>query len=364
MFVFRTLPLYIARQFGYWLLCTFLALVCIASIFDIVELMRRSSGKYQVTTEVIIEMALLKLPHLVLDLLPFAVLVGGIFAFWRLARAQELVIARTSGMSIWQILVTPGLITIGAGAIAVMVFNPFAAATRAQFEALESEFLNQNRSDLAISETGVWLRQGTPDHQSVIHANDVGDHGTLLREVFVLNVTAANELLSRIDAKVAKLNNGYWQLLDGYRSTPGVESEPFDEFRLPTDLTPSSIEDSFASADTISFWDLPKFIRTMEDAGFNANAHRLHWHSLMAMPFLLAAMVLISATFSVKTGRRSSAALMVLSGIGTGFVLYFFSNIVHALGMSMSVPPELAAWMPAGVSLMLGVTALLHLEDG
>jgi lipopolysaccharide export system permease protein len=40
------------------------------------------------------------------------------------------------------------------------------------------------------------------------------------------------------------------------------------------------------------------------------------------------------------------------------------SNVVYALGLSSSIPVVLAAWTPAGVSMLLGVSTLLHLEDG
>ena len=48
----------------------------------------------------------------------------------------------------------------------------------------------------------------------------------------------------------------------------------------------------------------------------------------------------------------------------TGFVLYFFSDVVLALGLSDSIPVVLAAWTPSGVTLLLGLAMLLHLEDG
>ncbi len=98
--------------------------------------------------------------------------------------------------------------------------------------------------------------------------------------------------------------------------------------------------------------------------GFNANAHRLYLNSLLSMPVLLCAMVLIAAIFSIRVSRRSSTGMMIIGGVVSGFLLYFFTNIVHALGMSASIPAALAAWMPAGVAMMLGITALLHLEDG
>ena len=82
------------------------------------------------------------------------------------------------------------------------------------------------------------------------------------------------------------------------------------------------------------------------------------------MPLLLCAMVLIAATFSLRPTRRGGTAYMVLGGVIAGFLLFFISDIVFALGLSATIPAILAAWTPAGVSSMLGAAMLLHLEDG
>ena len=51
-------------------------------------------------------------------------------------------------------------------------------------------------------------------------------------------------------------------------------------------------------------------------------------------------------------------------GMVTGFLIYFFQDIVFALGASNSLPVILAAWTPATVATLLGLAMLLHLEDG
>jgi lipopolysaccharide export system permease protein len=362
----RTFSNYMGRQFLLWLALVFFILIAIISMFDIVELLRRASGKQDVTPEVLARMALLKLPHLVQDMLPFAVLLGAMACFWRMAKANELVVARAAGVSVWQFLTAPLIITFVVGIVLVTTFNPFAAAMRSHYETLENRYLERNHAEFAVSETGIWLRQGTQDAQQVIHAKSATGQGdeAVLGDVIVLQLEGDDKFVGRIDAETATLRDGYWELRNAYLSIPGGETRLVAVYRLATELTMEGIEDSFASADTLSFWELPKFIGTMEDAGFNANAHRLYLHSLLSLPALLCAMVLIAAIFSVKTSRRSSTGGMIVGGVVSGFLLYFFTNIVHALGLSMSIPAVFAAWMPAGVSAMLGITALLHLEDG
>ena len=99
-------------------------------------------------------------------------------------------------------------------------------------------------------------------------------------------------------------------------------------------------------------------------AGFTAVRHRLYWHTLLASPFLMCAMVLIAATFTLRHTRQGGGTAVIGAGVLTGFVLYFFSDIVFALGLSDSIPVTLAAWTPSGVATLLGLATLLHLEDG
>ena len=45
-------------------------------------------------------------------------------------------------------------------------------------------------------------------------------------------------------------------------------------------------------------------------------------------------------------------------------MLYIVLKIAEDLGSGGVVPPLLAAWLPAIVATLVGVTVLLHLEDG
>jgi lipopolysaccharide export system permease protein len=56
--------------------------------------------------------------------------------------------------------------------------------------------------------------------------------------------------------------------------------------------------------------------------------------------------------------------MLLVSGVAAGFLLYFLSDIVVALGLSAKIPVLLAAWTPAGISTIFGISMLLHLEDG
>jgi len=90
----------------------------------------------------------------------------------------------------------------------------------------------------------------------------------------------------------------------------------------------------------------------------------LQMHALIAEPLLLCGMVMIAAGFAMRHVRRGGTLLILAMGVGASFALYVFSDIVHALGLSARIPVELAAWAPAVVVLLIGLSMLVHLEDG
>jgi lipopolysaccharide export system permease protein len=361
----KTLSAYIARQFFGWFCSVFAAMVVIAFLLDYIELIRRGGARLQATLWLLFEMAALKLPHTAQEVLPFAILFGTMLAFWRLTRNNELVVARAAGVSVWQFLTPAVLVALLIGIIAVTVFNPIAAFAEAAYEKLEARVLREGSDPLFLSDAGLWLRQSDAQgDQIIIHAGRIASKRLTLNPVTLFFYNHLTQFTSRVDAHSARLEKGDWLIEDGIRWVPNQPPEPFGELRLATSLTPRKIEESFASPETMSFWDLPGFIALLEQSGFPAQRHRLHFNVLLARPFLLCAMVLVAATFSLRMQRRGGAGLMIVGGVISGFLLYFVSDIVFALGLSAKVPVTLAAWTPTGVSLIFGVSMLLHLEDG
>ena len=355
---------YIARHFLLWFGATFLLFITLIFMIDMIELLRRSSGKADVSFELVLAMTAMKLPFLAQATVPFGILFGGMMCFWRLNRTSELVSIRAAGVSVWQFLAPALIVALLIGTVRLAVINPVAAAMYARWQQLESRYLKRRSSILALSNTGVWLRQIDKSGHTVIHAAHVSPDKLVLHRVMVLLYEGKDRFASRIDAQTAILKGGHWVLQNAQLFSPDKGTRTVKSFRLKTNLTLNKIQESFSSPETISIWELPRFIRDLEKAGFSGLSHRLHFHSLTAEPLLLCAMVLIGAVFSLRHNRKSGAVIAVAGGIVTGFLLFFVSKLILNLGGSGSLPIVLAAWIPAGACAMLGLTALFHLEDG
>ncbi|MCH7941670.1 MAG: LPS export ABC transporter permease LptG [Proteobacteria bacterium] len=359
-----TLSGYITRQFLASIVMVFVVLLGLVFLIDSVELLRRTGNRNQAGMGTIIEMALLRIPFMSQKIIPFAVLFGGMLSLTRLTRSNELVVARASGVSVWQFLL-PGLsLALVIGGLIITLFNPLASATTWRYEQLEAKYMRGQTSLLAVSSSGLWLREAGESGQTVVHALRISQEEMTLHDTTFFLYEGIDQFARRIDAETATLEDGYWDLKNVLISAPNKITEARETFRLDTSMTINQIQESFAPPETMSFWNLPGFIETLEAAGFSAIKHRIHWHSILAIPMLLCAMVLIAATFSLRLTRRGGTGLLVVGGLFAGFFLFFMTDVVLALGMSGSIPVILAAWAPAGVFTLLGLAMLLHLEDG
>lgn len=370
MNIVATLSRYIARVFSFFVLVMLAALTGVVSLFDFIELLRRAANQPGGTFGVVAEVAALRLPWLAMQVLPFAVLLGGIIAFWRLTRSSELVVARAAGVSAWQFLAAPTLCAVLLGAGATMVISPVSAALRARAEAVDSTYLKAGGGPLSLNGGQLWLRQADraldPKGVAILHASGVTlRDGTLSSgPVSIFRLDGRDGLLERLEASSAVLQDDEWVLNGARVLRPGRGAEPPATLRLPTSMTVDRVQDSFAPPDTLSFWALPGFIQLLDRSGFSSVRHRLHFQSLLALPLLAGTMALLAAAFSMRPARRGGVARMIGGGVSAGFALYMISKVAEEFGQSGALPPALAAWAPAVAGLLFSLALLLHLEDG
>lgn len=361
--VSATLSLYLARHMLSSVGLVLAVVMGLVLVVDLIELLRRAAGD-DVPVTTLIGMAILKNPFQLQRIAPFAVLIGGMITFSRLTRTNELVVARAAGVSVWQFMAPPVGVALLLGAFLVAVFNPLAAMMTSRYESLDARYIGGRSSLLSVGPGGLWLRERLDGAPVVIHATRMAAAGTDLGNVTIFRYGPDETFRDRIDAARATLGNQVWHIENAIVSAPDRMPERVDSLEQATQMTREQILDSFANPETMSFWALPGFIAQLRDAGFSALQHRLYWHSVLALPLLMMAMVIISATFGLRFTRRGGAGVTIAGGVFTGFLLYFLTGVVYALGQSGGLPVVLAAWTPAGVAALFGIATLLHLEDG
>ncbi|GGE46844.1 LPS export ABC transporter permease LptG [Agaricicola taiwanensis] len=358
-----TFGFYVARVTLMALVAFFAGMLVLIFVIDFVEMLRQARDVEDVSVLPLMVLSLERTPSIAERAMPFAVLFGAMAAFLQLSRKLELVVARASGISAWQFLAPAVIVAALVGVSASLAYNPFAAWLNERAANRAIQVLGEESGGLLPS-GALWLRQSSVDGQSILNAASAADRGQTLTGVTIYAFDREGRFQERIEAARAELEIGYWRLENGRVYRPSRESEPFGTYVFATNLTHEQLSDSFTQTQALSFWELPELIDGAERAGFSPVKYVLQFQTLLARPLLLAVMVLIAATVSLRLARMGGLARAIPGGIAAGFVLYVVTKLAEDLGSAGFVSPVVAAWTPAVVGLLMSVTVLLHQEDG
>jgi len=297
--------------------------------------------------------------------MPFCILIGAMSCYLDLSRRLELVVARAAGVSAWQFITPALLVAFLIGVFATTVYNPLSATLREVSKRYESELFGQSMAN-TIGGGGhtFWLNQPGAHGDAILSAKSTLEQGVHLNAVSLFSFDKEGHFAGRVEARSAELKPGVWVLQDVRIYDVGQMPVDQPEYRLKTNLTPEQVRESFATPETVPFWELPLYIKIAEHAGLEAAGYRLQFQKLIARPFMLAAMVFLAAAVSLRLFRFGGVQKMVLSGVASGFLLYVLSKMTDDLSKAELMHPVTAAWLPVIVGGLTGLLALLYQEDG
>ena len=362
------LHIYFASKFAKNFALTLGIFVIFMLLIDIIEQLRRFA--LSVNYIEIFFLALLNLPGSVYQVLPLIIILSSAWTFLSLARNSELIVFRAAGKSSISMLITPVILSLLIGVLAISFLNPIVASTSKKYADVKSKLIDGQETTISIGTEGLWLRQADKTGHTVIRAKRANSDATELYDVTLIKLSDDKLPISRVEAEILTLNDSMWTAKNsiiwpikyGLNSHSNVQKLSLVE--IPTSLKKEQITDQFGDPSTISLWSLPEFIGQLEQAGFSANRYSVWFQSELSKPIFLLAMMLVSAAFCMRQSRVRGTSLHVLAAILVGFLLFYSSNFVLILGINGQLPVLISAWGPSFAALFISLGLFLNREEG
>lgn len=358
-----TLFLYIAGRMIAALFGLLFALSAIVLLADLVENLR-FAGKAGADFGFALQLTLLRTPAIAQTLLPFIFLFAAIWMFRELNRRSELAVMRSAGLSVWRLVGPAAFLAALGGFLVIVAVDPLSARMMAASEKMKNDIRGKKSSVVQVFGDGIWLRQRDAVETLLINAASVDENGAL-RKVTIWRLSHDAAFEERVDAPVAQLAGRTIELKDARMNTAGSKvTQRTPLYAVPTALTLTALRENVPLPETMSIWDLPRYMILAESVGLPTTRYNIRFHDLCSTPLKLTAMVLIAALFSLGPVRTGGALRLLIAAVGSGFSLYILSELSTALGESGTVPEALAAWTPALVATIAAVSLLMRLEEG
>ena len=334
-------------------------------VFELVRRVAESGLPAQVAVQVL----MLRLPGFLVLAFPMATLMATLLAYSRLSGSSELTALRSVGVGTTR-MVIPALALALAMSLLTFLFNDFIVpqanlvASQTLERALGKAVTNQSGDNILYSrfgrvkeeENGDSVRQltqlfyarkfrnGTMQDVTLIDFSRMGQRQMLMADKGHWNEAKA-----------------MWEFSDGRivnvdEKTGSTTSARFDRYLYPLNQDPIEIAKLPTDVSTMTVGQARRAERLLTEANNLKDARRLRVRiqEKFAFPAICLVFGLIGSSLGVRPHARTSRS----QGFGISVLLifgyYLMSFIVSSLGVTGTLTPFLAAWLPVLVGLASG----------
>lgn len=358
---------YIVKQF---LTSFFFGLLAFLLIFLVIDMMEKLDDfiDAHVPAKTVLEYYVAFTPEIIKLMTPVAMLLATLFVVGRLNAQNELPAMKSSGVSLYRLLM-PFLLVALLVSLASVYLNGWVLPTANQ-KKLSIERIHLRQSLEATSRSNMFFQEGRTRIISV------GFYDTQTKTATHVSIedfadTNLTVLRNRYDSfqmqwmKPDSASEEQWVL---HRATQRVLSgmnQSLETFSmLPVgklSLSPSDIEKKQRKPDEMNYEDLKEFIINQERAGQDVSRWLVDFHSKLSFPFASVIMVLFGVPFA-SNRPKTGAAVGVGICVAVTFIYLAFMKTSQVFGYNGDLNPLLTAWLANIIFFAVAIFNLIRVR--
>jgi len=354
---FSVVNRYVARQFlGLFvpILAGFVMLYIVIDLFDRLDLFLRNEA----TVGAAARYFLFKIPLMLTQITPPAVITAVLLAFGMLGRRNEIIALRAGGISLAQtalpIIALAMLISVCA-----LVWNetvvPYASR---RFQYVNNVEIRKRAIRGVLSDRAIWYH-GADGFYNIDYVDRAQQ---TVYDLTIYRLDNDFRLSSVVQVPRLQWLGDRWQATDAVRHD--LASGSFVGVPLGADsLSLSESLDDFLEVqrepEELSFTALQERIRSLTRKGIDASHYLVDLYLKLALPFSSTVLALVAVPIAGRLRRHPSVAAIVGIGSAVGFGYWVLLGLATSLGQTGALPPVFAAWAANGLYLLVAATLFL-----
>lgn len=339
-------------------LSAFVGLYCIIDVFDRLNFFFKNDASAGAVARYIA----FKLPLIVTQMVPPAVLAGVLLSLAVLGRRNELTAMRAGGVSLYRI----GRPLLAAAAVISLLMLLWSETVvplsmRRQQEVSLIEIRKQSQRTV-LGDRATWYHGA----DGFYHIDFIDRARQTLYGVVIYHVDGDFRLTSTTEIDSARWDHDRWEVSGAVRRQVNkdreVEVTPVAGDEL---LRRDKLEDFlevFREPEELSYVTLSERIQAMTRRGIDASGYFVDLHLKLAIPFMSLVLAALAIPIAARPRRHTSVAITLGIGIVLGFAYWLVLAFGISLGRSGAIPPLIAAWAANFICLLGAAFLFLKVE--
>lgn len=363
----RLLDRYIIRQYVVSFIFGLFSFLCIFLIIDLTEKIDDFLDA-QVPTDVILNYYVVFAPEIIKLMTPIAVLLSALFVVGRMAAQNELAAMKSSGVSLYRLLLPFLAVATVIVGISVYVNGWVVPISNQKKFYIERTYLRKGIDP--SNRFNIFFQVGQTRVVSINYF-DMRSHTASRVSIQDFADTNLTVLYHRYDAFSMQWEERSdstaegWVLLNGtHRGTVNL-TDPIVRFQRlyvgTLDLHPGDIEKKQRKPDEMEYGELREFIEAQRRSGQDVSRWLVDYHAKLAFPFASIIMVLFGVPFAASRPRTGTALGFGIATAAT-FIYLAFMKISQVFGYNGDIDPLLTAWMANLLFLGAAIANIIRVQ--
>lgn len=354
---------YLGKKYLKLLSITTLVIILLVLLIDSIELLRRFSKK-NIEIKKIIEISLLKQTHLLVEILPFIILISAIFFFTRLSSNSEITIMKSSSLNSKSIFAYPLLVIFIISIIDISFLRVVANKSKEKYEYIMKHDFGITKN---TSLNHLWFKEDS-DKPYIFGAKKIEiEDKVYFNDLIIINLDKNNQIIIKankavLENKLIKMSEV--KIIDGEQNIKNRKT-----FTLPMTIDPELIKNRFSNhnidiKNRYAIHDL--IIKIISDNKYeeNVKSYKILLHDMLARTLFYIFLFLLAAYFCIFPPRYKKKLLNVIITISISFIVFFILNILFTLTYSGKINLYYGIWLPNIIFLLTIINLNIKAELG
>mgnify|MGYP003345398222 CR=1 FL=1 len=368
---------YLAKQIYLSFAFILFALISLFVFFDFITEMNDTSNVYTMLMAFLT--VLFRVPGRIVEIMPIAALIGGIYVCTNMAAQSEYTILRVAGLEPLSALKTLLKIAIPIVICTILFSEVISPLTEKLSRNIKISAFNSGKEVLDLR-SGAWIKDKRYSEDSArnvvpgmryINVGMFETSGTF-KGVRIYEFDENHKLtLIRNAETVIATQDGLWEL-NNVKETYFTETKSTSQLDpnfttkiiktnkkyLATDINPQLIGGLLIQPDKMSIWGLFNYIRHLYENKQDYQRYAISFWKKVIYPFTILVMLALALPFAYLQTRSGAIGYKVFGGIMLGISFQLFNSLFSHLGLLGEWPALVSAITPAMIYFVLALIGI------
>ena len=309
----------------------------------------------------ILYLSLLKIPTIIIDIIPFVIVISTAFIYRYLINNNEIISLRNIGFSLLDIYKPIAAAIFFTGLFILILFNPLSAKLENKFDKITTKDFS-NQYSINIKNNELWIKNiKNLEEKYFINISNIDLENMNAKNIKIISITKDENYFflsktGRIIDKQFNLNDVIILNIDN------DEYEKRENLKLDLNFDKNNLVNSISNYKHVPFYKYNEHLKSLKKFNLYSSKVSLFYISAVINPFFLVIVGFIVMGFSGKFKKNESFFTVLFISILIGFLLFLLKEIITTLTITYNIHFLLSYLIIFSIPLIIGLYQIINIE--